>query len=134
MRRACRQALAAKHEVAIVGTFTAGEQVEQGGLASAVGADQPEDLTLFDFERDVVQRLQAAVALADLARVQQAHASRLRGGRRQVARGRHAPGLPVVVVRMAVGKNGSGIEVASVQGRGACGCTGLAAAFSCGWP
>ena len=42
--------------VAGVGLEQAGEDGDGGGLAGAVGAEQAEDLALFDGERDVVDR------------------------------------------------------------------------------
>ena len=44
----------------------AGEDAQEGGLAGAVGADQPEQLARFDRQRHVVQRLDGAVALGDV--------------------------------------------------------------------
>jgi hypothetical protein len=56
---------AAQHEAAGVGRVQAGDDVEEGGLAGAVGADQAVDLAGVDRDADVRQRLQAAEALGD---------------------------------------------------------------------
>jgi hypothetical protein len=42
-----------------------GEDVDERGLAGAVGAEEPEELALPDAEADVVEGLQAAVVLGD---------------------------------------------------------------------
>jgi hypothetical protein len=57
--------LAAELEAAAVGRVQAGDHVEEGGLAGAVGADQAVDLALVDGDADVRQGLQAAEALVD---------------------------------------------------------------------
>ena len=54
---------AAQHEGAAVGRVQAGDDVEEGGLAGAVGADQAVDLARIDGDADVGQGLQAAEAL-----------------------------------------------------------------------
>src|SRR5690606_12978443 len=61
------------HEIA--GTrfrhIQAGQHVEQSGLAGAIGPDQAVDVALANRETDIGQGLQAAKALAQLARHQQ---------------------------------------------------------------
>src|SRR6266568_2116295 len=49
----------------------AADHVEQGGLASAVGPDDPEHLTALDREIDAIQSLDAAEALADPPRLEE---------------------------------------------------------------
>jgi hypothetical protein len=43
----------------------AGNQIEGRALAGAVGADQPENLALTDFEGDLVYRQESSEALAE---------------------------------------------------------------------
>ena len=50
-----------------------GEAVEQGGLASAVGADDADDLALGHVEGDVRERPQAAILFADALDLQKGH-------------------------------------------------------------
>ena len=57
-------ALAGKRDRALIGRDLAGDHVEQGGLAGAVGADDGEELAGPDAEAHGVERLQAAKALA----------------------------------------------------------------------
>src|SRR5690606_15112803 len=56
-----------------------GDDVEEGGLAGAVGADQPVDLPAPDLDADVGERLQAAEALAHAGDRQDDVARRLFG-------------------------------------------------------
>ncbi len=56
--------------MALVGDGEAGEQVEQGGLAGAVRADDAEQLALAEPEVDLVDRGDAAVALGDADRLE----------------------------------------------------------------
>ena len=57
----------ADHELAVVGRVDAGEQVEQGGLARPVGADDTGDGPGLGGERHVVDRDDAAERLGELA-------------------------------------------------------------------
>ncbi len=67
-------ALAGESDRAAVGRVDAGDHVEQSGLAGAVRADHREDRALRHLEADLVDREQAAEALADrLDRKQRAH-------------------------------------------------------------
>ena len=45
------------------GLHDAGEDLERGGLARAIGADQAEDLAVADFEIDAAHGLHGAVVL-----------------------------------------------------------------------
>ena len=65
VHRAGLVGLAAELEAAAVGDVQAGDDVEEGGLAGAVGADQAVDLAALDGDAHVGQRLQAAETLAD---------------------------------------------------------------------
>src|SRR5262245_2067433 len=61
----------AEPHVAGVGLEEAGQQVERGGLARAVGADEPEDLALGHRQVEAAHRLDAAEALGQPARLEQ---------------------------------------------------------------
>ena len=68
----------AKAIVPWLGREHAGDHVEQRGLAGAVRADDREDRALRDAEADLVDREQAAKALADALDLEQrAHGCRL---------------------------------------------------------
>ncbi len=56
VRRRTQKALAGEAHAAGVGLVEPGDHVEEGGLAGAVRADQPDDLPRVDVERDVVDR------------------------------------------------------------------------------
>ena len=56
----------------------AGQAVEEGRLAGAVGPDQPQHLALLDGDGRLVDRLEGAEGLRDVARVKQHGAARLR--------------------------------------------------------
>jgi hypothetical protein len=49
----------------------AGNQIEQGGLATPVGADQTDEVALFDLERDVINRSQASEGLHNVSSFQE---------------------------------------------------------------
>ena len=68
---------ALEREVAGVGRVKAGDHVEEGGLAGAVGPDQAVDLTARDLEAHIGQSLQPAEALAHTAHRQQRHGVRV---------------------------------------------------------
>src|SRR5699024_5895516 len=62
--------LAAQVEGALGGHVDAGDQVEDGGLARAVGADQPHQLGLADLDVEIVHRLEPAEPDAQVLRFQ----------------------------------------------------------------
>ena len=66
----------------------AGQAVEEGRLAGSVGADQAEDVALLDRHRDVIDRLEAAEGLGDVAGVDQAHLRRSSSDSRPLGRKR----------------------------------------------
>ena len=55
-----------EEHVALGGRVVAGDAVEEGGLAGAVGADQPDDLAEADVEADVGVGGEAAEVLGDV--------------------------------------------------------------------
>jgi hypothetical protein len=66
------------------GDEDAGAAAERGGLAGAVGPDQPDDLPRVDRERDAAHGEGAVVALAQRADVEQRRGGGRRGGRARV--------------------------------------------------
>mmetsp|Transcript_1047 Transcript_1047/g.2758 ORF Transcript_1047/g.2758 Transcript_1047/m.2758 type:complete len:297 (+) Transcript_1047:2737-3627(+) len=70
VHRLRRVGRAAEREAAAVRHIKPGDHVEEGGLASAVGADQAVDLARADLDADVGQGLHAAEALGRAADVQ----------------------------------------------------------------
>ncbi len=58
--RPARDVLAGEHDRPAVGMHDAGEEVEHGGLARAVGADDPERLPLDEGDAQVVDHAHAA--------------------------------------------------------------------------
>ncbi len=56
---------AGQFETAAVGCVEAGEDIEEGGLAGAIGADQAIDLAALDGDAHLAQGLQAAEALGN---------------------------------------------------------------------
>ena len=62
MRCQIADALAPEQNLACAGLHKRGDQLEQRGLARAVGADDREDFALLDREADLVHRHQTAVA------------------------------------------------------------------------
>ena len=58
--------LALKSDVAVIGLEEAGDEVEEGGFASAVRPDQAGDAALCDGEVGAVDGLQAAESLANV--------------------------------------------------------------------
>ena len=77
----------------------AGDDIEEGGLAGAVGSDQAVDLTALDRDADIGERLQTAEALVGTLHQQQRCVGGGGGRRRvQAARDRaHGCLAPVVV-------------------------------------
>ena len=65
IRRRVLQLRTLEAETALLLAIDAGEDVEEGGLARAVGADEPVDLALADRERNLGERGEAAEALGD---------------------------------------------------------------------
>ena len=63
--------LAVEHDAAAGGRHSAGDPLEQGGLARAVGAEQGDDLTLADLELRPEQDLESAVLHLHLSAAQQ---------------------------------------------------------------
>ena len=61
----------------VVGAEEAADGAQQGGLAGAVRADDGVLLALLDAQRDVEERLEAAVAGGDVVELEQAHTIRL---------------------------------------------------------
>ena len=57
------------------GAIEPGDQVEDGGLAGAVGPDQPDDLPLLDPEVQVLDGAQAAEVLGEACRLEERHLS-----------------------------------------------------------
>src|SRR5262249_11785621 len=53
------------------GTQDAGDDAQSSGLASAIGADERDDLTRVDFEADVEQSLEVAVRGADVSQLKE---------------------------------------------------------------
>jgi hypothetical protein len=77
--------LAGQLEAAAVGRVQAGEHVEEGGLAGAVGADQAVDLRRARCVMPTsLERLQAAKALGDAAYVQDGICHRFRSAHHAV--------------------------------------------------
>jgi len=70
------EGVAVEPDLTVVGREKAGEQVERGGLAGAVGADEPEHLAPRHVEREIADRLEPAEALGDRGHFEQ----RLAGG------------------------------------------------------
>ena len=62
--------MAGQGERAAVGRDQTGDDVEEGGLARAIGANQPIDLTTLDGQAHVLKRLQAAKAFGGTADLQ----------------------------------------------------------------
>ena len=64
---------ASPQATAAAGAGEPGDHVEQGGLAGAVGADQPEDLPLPQLQAHAIEGQQAAEAAADRLHLEQGH-------------------------------------------------------------
>ena len=75
VRREIEQALAGERHAAGIRPVEPGEDVEDGGLAGAVGPDQPEDLALRHLEAHVGERRQPAEADGEILDAQQRHAA-----------------------------------------------------------
>src|SRR5690606_20188874 len=60
-----------QHETPVVGRHQAGDHIEEGGLASAIGADQAVDLARVDAQTHLAEGLHAAEALGHPADLQQ---------------------------------------------------------------
>src|SRR5690606_34586084 len=71
VRRHAGERYAVEDDRAGVGPDQPGDLVEDGGLAGAIGTDQPDDLALGDVEGDIVGGHQAAEALAQAAHLEQ---------------------------------------------------------------
>ena len=89
-----------------VGRIEAGDQVDDGALARAVGADQAEDLALLDAQADTVDGLHAAEMLARGRRAQAPKAPAIGERRRALAhravrRQQPAQAPPVAVAQRA---------------------------------
>ena len=74
LRRFAVDALIQEGDCTVGDLIDAGEHVEHGGLARAVGADQRDDLALIHMEADVVHGAQAAELDRDVFNIQKAHA------------------------------------------------------------
>src|SRR3546814_5682650 len=86
--RHAHPALAA--DFAVVGLQFAVQQAQQGGLASAVAADQGDAFAGFDGQVDAFEQQRAADAVVDGVQGDQGHAHSVRGCRRQALCGRSA--------------------------------------------
>ena len=75
VRRQRRDVAAVEHDAPGVGAHVAADQVEQRGLARAVGPEDAERLAGLDGQRDVVGDLQCAVGLADAIQGKDRHAA-----------------------------------------------------------
>ena len=82
--------LAVDEQLALVGLMRAGEDLDEARLARAVVAEDARDLAGVDVRRDVVERHDVAVVLAEAARFQQ-----------MVARFAHLDLAPAARTRMA---------------------------------
>ena len=71
MRLAAVDADSAQAHFAAIDGVEAGQGIEQGGLARAVGSDEAENLARIDLQRHIGQRLQAAESLAYAGDAQQ---------------------------------------------------------------
>src|SRR5262249_28508716 len=67
---------AVEREVAGGGPVEAGDRVENGGLARAVGADEADDLALLHPEGEIVHGPQASEVLDEACRLEQGHPGR----------------------------------------------------------
>ena len=65
--------LAVEQHRAVVGRKLSAHHVERGALARAVGADERQQLTCLQAERDVLHGFHAAKGFADVPDLQQAH-------------------------------------------------------------
>ena len=77
--RRSQQAAPLEDDLPAVRPVQTGNQVEQRRLAGAVRADQPDDLTLTDVERDVVDRDDAPEPPRHVLHGEQRHGARLYG-------------------------------------------------------
>ena len=64
---AMRDRLALDQDLALVGLLHAGQDVDQGRLAGAVVADQPERLAALEVEGDALQRVDAGIPFVQIA-------------------------------------------------------------------
>ena len=62
-------------EAAGAGAVDAGDEIEDGGLAGAVGADQADDLALLDVEGEIVDGAETAEVLGQTRRLEKRHPS-----------------------------------------------------------
>ena len=69
-RRIPGRLLAADQDAAVVGLLEAGDAAQRRGLAAARGAEQADELSLLDLERDAVDGGEVAVALPDAAQLE----------------------------------------------------------------
>src|SRR5271166_1970463 len=66
VRREPRDVLSVENNLPSVGSKTAGDQVENRGLARAIGAEDAQRLPFRDFEREMVRNLQRPETLRDI--------------------------------------------------------------------
>ena len=110
--------LAVEDDRAVVGRDQAGDHVEAGGLAGAVGAQQARHLAAAQAQGDVLDHRAAAERLADLSTTRPSR--RRRPGRRHGRWAAHAPSRPQRLTGGAAGARGwrcPGIEHAAHAAR-----------------
>ena len=81
VRRCPQEARAIERDLAVVGAVEPHDQVEDRGLAGAVGPDQPGDLALCHVERDAVDRDDPPEPPRQVLEREQRHGGRLYGCR-----------------------------------------------------
>jgi hypothetical protein len=75
MGRHVGQVLSVETDGSLSGDEEAADRVEGGGLACAVGADERDDLALFDRQGDPLERVDVAVVGVEVVHLEQGHVS-----------------------------------------------------------
>ena len=86
VRRKARHSVSLEDDFAGVGTEEPRDEVEDGGLPGAVGADETDDLALADVKLEIVDHLQPAERFGDAAKLEERH--------RQTISTRDVPKMP----------------------------------------
>src|SRR5690554_887159 len=79
-----RQVLFVDKDPALIGCHQTGDHIKAGGLAGAIGAQQTDNLTAVDLQRDIDHHLAALVALGEVLGFEYRHNDFIRAESRQV--------------------------------------------------
>ncbi len=77
VRRQSADRALVEENLPVIGPVEAGDDIDAGGLAGAVGSDQPENLSRHEAEADAIQGAESRETLDDLVDAKQRSARRL---------------------------------------------------------